>query len=285
MPDAAWSDLRSVLDEEIGRLPAKYRRPFILCYLEGLTNEQAAEAIGCPKGTILSRLSWARERLRSRLIRRGLTSAAALVGTELSHNLLAAGVSPALAAATARAATAFAWSAGPVAGVAASVIALTQGVLHAMIMHKVRIAAVFVLVAGLTVAGAGVLLHEPQAAATQEAPGQKVDGGQKLKELRGKRLEAVRKEYDALNKAFLGGQILAPYLFDAGTRLLQADLDTRDGRAARVAAYQDHLRRMQAIDAVLQEKYRAGKLGFADAAPGEYYRLDAEIRLEQEKLK
>src|SRR5262249_12149657 len=196
-PEPAWSDLRPVLDDEIGRLPAKYRRPFVLCYLEDLTNEEAAAAIGCPKGTILSRLAWARERLRSRLMRRGLASAAALVGAESSHNMLAARVSPALAALTARAATAFAWRAGPVAGVSDSVVALTHGVLHAMIMHKIRTAAAFVLAIGLAVAGAGVLMHEPQAVATQEPPAQKAEGGQKLRELRSKRLEAVRKEYKA----------------------------------------------------------------------------------------
>jgi RNA polymerase sigma factor (sigma-70 family) len=51
--DVVWRDLRPVLDEEIDRLPEKYRVPFVLCYLQGHTNEEAAEQIGCPKGTIL----------------------------------------------------------------------------------------------------------------------------------------------------------------------------------------------------------------------------------------
>jgi RNA polymerase sigma factor (sigma-70 family) len=63
----AWRELRPVLDAEISRLPEKYRAAFVLCYLEGKTNEQAAEQLGCPKGTVLSRLSRARERLRKRL--------------------------------------------------------------------------------------------------------------------------------------------------------------------------------------------------------------------------
>src|SRR5262245_26410923 len=66
------ADIGAVLDEEIARLPAKYRQAFILCHLEDKTNEEAAVLLGCPKGTVCSRLSWARERLRSRLVRRGL---------------------------------------------------------------------------------------------------------------------------------------------------------------------------------------------------------------------
>ena len=46
-----WRDVRPVLDEEVDRLPAKYRQPVVLCYLEGKTNEQAAVELGCPKGT------------------------------------------------------------------------------------------------------------------------------------------------------------------------------------------------------------------------------------------
>src|SRR4029434_6964280 len=68
--EADWHDLRPVLDDEIARLPEKYRAPFVLCYLEGRTNEEAAAQLGCPKGTVLSRLSRGRERLRARLARR-----------------------------------------------------------------------------------------------------------------------------------------------------------------------------------------------------------------------
>jgi RNA polymerase sigma factor (sigma-70 family) len=57
-------DLGPILYEEIGRLPDKYRIPFVLCYLEGKTNEQAAQQLGCPPGTVFSRLARARERLR-----------------------------------------------------------------------------------------------------------------------------------------------------------------------------------------------------------------------------
>ena len=58
------------LHEEIARLPRRFREPVVLCYLEGLSSEQAAMRIGCAPGTVWSRLSRARERLRSSLVRR-----------------------------------------------------------------------------------------------------------------------------------------------------------------------------------------------------------------------
>ena len=61
-----------IIHEEIGRLPEKYRAAVVLCYLEGLTHEMAAERLGWPVGSVKSRLAWARERLRVRLTRRGV---------------------------------------------------------------------------------------------------------------------------------------------------------------------------------------------------------------------
>src|SRR4051812_11735306 len=71
------AELRSVIDEEIRRLPERYRAPLVLCHLEGLTHHEAARQLGCPVGTIESRLSRARERLRCGLSRRGLAPASA----------------------------------------------------------------------------------------------------------------------------------------------------------------------------------------------------------------
>src|SRR5581483_4911441 len=59
-PGEGLGDLGPVLFEEIGRLPDKCRVPFVLCYLQGKTNEQAAEQLGCPAGTVFSRLARAR---------------------------------------------------------------------------------------------------------------------------------------------------------------------------------------------------------------------------------
>ena len=78
---ADWPDLRPVLDREIDALPERFRTPFVLCYLQGKTNEQAARELGRPVGTILSRLATARQQLRARLTRRGVSLSAAAAVT------------------------------------------------------------------------------------------------------------------------------------------------------------------------------------------------------------
>ena len=73
------AELRSAIDHEIARLPGRYRRAVVCCYLEGLTQEQAAKRLRCPVGTVESRLHRARKRLRSSLLRRGLAPAGGIV--------------------------------------------------------------------------------------------------------------------------------------------------------------------------------------------------------------
>ena len=67
-------DLGDVLNEEVDRLPAKYRCPIELCYFQGLTYDQAARQLNWPVATVKSRLTRGRLRLRDRLSRRGFAS-------------------------------------------------------------------------------------------------------------------------------------------------------------------------------------------------------------------
>jgi RNA polymerase sigma factor (sigma-70 family) len=85
LQDVAWRDVGAILDEEIQRLPERIRAPFVLCYLEGATNDMAARNLGCPTGTVLSRLSKARELLRARLTRRGLALSAGFLAATPSE--------------------------------------------------------------------------------------------------------------------------------------------------------------------------------------------------------
>jgi RNA polymerase sigma factor (sigma-70 family) len=92
--------LAVLLDDEVGRLPARYREPVVLCCLGGQSHEQAARQLGCPVGTVKSRLSRGRELLRKRLTRRGL--APAVAGLAVSLEEACASVPAPLAAAVVR---------------------------------------------------------------------------------------------------------------------------------------------------------------------------------------
>jgi RNA polymerase sigma-70 factor (ECF subfamily) len=72
----SWQDLRPLLDEEMGKLPEQYRTALILCYLEGKTHEEIAQELGCPVGTVRSRVGRGRKLLQGRLVHRGLTLSA-----------------------------------------------------------------------------------------------------------------------------------------------------------------------------------------------------------------
>ncbi len=85
--------LRWALDEEVRHLPEKYRFPIVLCYLEGLTHEEAARHLRCPVGTVHTRMAWARTRLRSRLDRRGLALPGGHLGLALTVEIVPTAVS------------------------------------------------------------------------------------------------------------------------------------------------------------------------------------------------
>jgi RNA polymerase sigma factor (sigma-70 family) len=147
---AADRDLRIALDEEVARLPGKLRVPFVLCYLEGRTNAQAARELGCAEGTVASRLAGARHRLRSRLSRRGLTVTGGLVAACLGREALAVPAQPALVLGTVRAALAFGAGKAPAEGlVSGCVVTLARGALQAMLYDRLRAGAVWLAVVGL----------------------------------------------------------------------------------------------------------------------------------------
>jgi RNA polymerase sigma factor (sigma-70 family) len=151
-------DLGQILHEEVDRLPDRYRVPIVLCDLEGRPHEEAARHLGCPVGTIKSRLSRGRERLRGRLTRRGISPPAGLLGAAIVPEAAPEAVPATLRESTIQAALRGQAGGPATAGaVSASVAALAGGVLRAMLWTKMRTAAAFALAAALAAAGLALL--------------------------------------------------------------------------------------------------------------------------------
>jgi RNA polymerase sigma factor (sigma-70 family) len=167
MDDLTWRELREVFHEELGRLPEKYRAPLLLCYWEGLTQDEAARRLACPKGTLKERLERGRELLRGRLVRRGLAPSAALFAALWSREAADAALSAAvdkavLGQATARAAV------------------LAEVVLRGAFLTKMTVAAAAVM-ALVALAAAGALAYS-QAKAEPDRPGQGAVGPPRAEE-------------------------------------------------------------------------------------------------------
>ena len=137
---------------EIDRLPERFRAPIVLHYFEGLSTEATAQRLGCARGTVLSRLARARDRLRIRLGRRGISLEATLpLAPTAGRLLLSAAVPSALVQSTVRAATCFSLGAAAMESVVpASVANLSRGVIRTLLVSRVRMVAALVV---LTVAG------------------------------------------------------------------------------------------------------------------------------------
>jgi RNA polymerase sigma factor (sigma-70 family) len=156
LQEVVWCDLRAMLDEEVQRLPARCREPFALCYLEGKTNAEAARLLGCPKGTVQSRLMHARELLRSALARRGLILSGSLLAAMLPQPTAAPAASAALIESTLRMALAPTGQAAVAAGAtSAHVLMLAEGALGPTVLSKFKIAVGLLLLAGVLSAGVG----------------------------------------------------------------------------------------------------------------------------------
>jgi RNA polymerase sigma factor (sigma-70 family) len=288
--ETMWLDMGPILDEEIQRLPEKYRLPIILCYLEGQTNDEAAKILRCPRGTIATRLARARERLRSRLLRRGVSLSAATLAALLSDNAMSAAIPPLLIGQTAKVVLSGA--------VSASITTLTEGVLHAMFLSKLKmVLAMSLMVAALGSAGVCTYYLRAQEPATKrenpaqppdkkaadKAPEKNADDLETLMQERLKLAQDVRK----LTQERLMVDVNANWqdVVAAFERVLKADLELSPNKAARIAAHQRHVKAAEEFARRADEWLRQRVISKLDGQLARYLLIDAKIGLEREKAR
>jgi RNA polymerase sigma factor (sigma-70 family) len=160
MDEIQKSELRSVLDEELAGLPERHRAAIVLCELEGLSRREAAGRLGVSEGTLSSRLARAKIRLRDRLTRRGLALSAAALASALAQDADALCVPASLADSTIRGATLVATGSSLTGVASTSVITLTEGVLKAMLLSKLKLAFLGLVTVALVTTGAGVIAQD-----------------------------------------------------------------------------------------------------------------------------
>ncbi len=267
-------DLAAVLDDEVSRLPDKFRAPFVLCYLQGLTNEEAAHRLGCPTGTIVSRLSRARERLRARLSRRGLAPSAlaafAHVSGEVPRSLVAATVRSTQGSAVLR------------------VSEIAEGVLQAMFMTKLKTTVAVVL-------GIGFLLvpvtFVTRASAPVEQNGQAKavvrDNEVQADDDREARVQAAQKVYEGILKRRQGDPQFeaSEPVYQWSRRWMEAKQAVNDTKQNRLQAVKDHLERMKQLKATIEQGIKGGFLPTYEVEAGKFYQLEAEQLLRDAERK
>jgi RNA polymerase sigma factor (sigma-70 family) len=193
-PPAEPQDWLPLLDQELCRLPEKYRKAIVLADLEGHTRREMARLLGVPVGTVNSRLATARTMLAGRLIRRGVTLPAGVLAAVLAVSRATACVSAARALETAEAAVQFA--AGQAAVLATPAAALTKGVFKAMLVTKLKVlVATFMVTVAVGLGGLGYQATVGTAPAHAAAQKPTADANLKAE------LEALRKENDLLRRS------------------------------------------------------------------------------------
>ncbi len=164
-------DLTQTIHTELDRLPERYRAPIVLCDLEERSLDEAARQLGWPLGTVKSRLNRGRERLRDRLVCRGVTPGVAGLVLSGSAAIREAGAAMALSPALTQATAHLFGETGAVAvSSSASVLAVAKAMQRIILMSQMRMAAGALIVVGVTAVGIGALASGPRQAAPDDVP-------------------------------------------------------------------------------------------------------------------
>ena len=293
-------DAAATVHQEVNRLPEKYRAPVVLCYLEGLTHDEAAARLKWPVGTVRSRLSRARDRLRGRLTRRGVTApstlgplAAFFLSDAAASTAAAAFPLPAhLATSVARLATRFAIGQPASTGsLPAAALGMAQGVLTTMMLKKLTIAGCVVLSLGVATAGGGALLIRPSRAqdpkpgpAGTQTPTHElfvvqaaklIDADPQLEKL----LAAAKQRVEAQRAYYEEGRITVDRFIDSLERLQKILLIGAKTDAERIEIRQRHVSILAEIENREDAEIKVGRGTIADLSEARQRHLEAEYEM------
>jgi RNA polymerase sigma factor (sigma-70 family) len=166
-----WSDLRPILDEELGRLPDKYRIAIILCDLEGTTHREAARQHKIPEGTLSGRVKRGRALLAKRLTRRGLAVTSVTLVAALAQQVASAGAPANLVVSTIKAAGLFGAAQTAVSeGISSQAVFLAGAILKAMTLNKAKLVLVLLMGACLVTAAVGLAAKQALKAPDEQSP-------------------------------------------------------------------------------------------------------------------
>jgi RNA polymerase sigma factor (sigma-70 family) len=309
-PAPAESDDRAqVLYQEVGRLPEKFRAPIVLCYLEGLTHDEAATRLSWPVGTIRSRLSRGRDALRHRLSRRGVTAPVVVgplsvwLASEQAASAAAAGtiatsssgaLPTSFSSALVKMVSQVAVTHSPaVSSGNAGTLALAQGVLNMMALKKLIVmASVLVSLSAITIGGGVVWVRTSQAqgsrqeaakAPASDAP--KTDTAAKIVEdveaviLVQNMLALARRRYDRVRHMYENAQVEYDRVLDAGEQLEKIELNAAKSTVQRREVLERSLSRLKAAEAIADARGKAARGGAADLDEAKLRRMQAELDL------
>jgi RNA polymerase sigma factor (sigma-70 family) len=136
VPQDSCQDLLPLLDDELSRLPDKYRVPIILCDFQGKTRKEVASQLHWPEGTVAGRLARAREILAKRLTRRGVSLSVGSLAALLIEQIASASVPGPLLASTIKGVVSSRIGQVGAGLISAAAFAITEGVVHTMVLKK-----------------------------------------------------------------------------------------------------------------------------------------------------
>ena len=297
-------EIGEILDQELSRLPPKYRHPIVLCYLEGQTHEEAARQLKWPIGTVKGRLARARDLLQSRLVRRGQTPAVGALSLALSADSSAAPHRELLDR-TVKLSLKLALGQSTGQLVSTSITTLVEGVLASMFLNTMKWTGTAVLVGGLAFVGVGVMARQDATTKKAEAPPPPkavadnaeptiraalpapadikapiADANRKLAYLRDVLRKAAAKEWEQAYNEYVRMYNNLDGAYLASKRLMEAEQEFASAPDVKSSAVKDHRQRIREL---ARAQHGNASLSETASAQVRAYAAEAELWVAQAK--